>query len=162
MKPTYPRPEIDITNTNLVSLPPAGQTAQLEFLGATGLEFRILPYTVREKVLMYIQMSFGKSHLFLPAPPAGYVPKWSLREEDGRTLVENRRITARAAGRLLDKVEVQVNGTKTHILTIHCPGSELLRVLKIFKPYYNPSLNLSIAHGGNPSREPFETIYPHP
>lgn len=161
MKPETPYPTISIRDTNLVSLPLAGQTAQLEFIGKTDLNFSILPFTSvkREQPdLLYIQMAFSRSAILLPNPATGYVPIWSLVEEGGRIIVDKRRVTRRMSGKLVDKVDVKVDGTKAHVLTIECPSSELRRILGISKPYFNPSLNLSVAHGGKKSRGPFETL----
>lgn len=150
---------VDLGSTNLVSLPPAGQTAQIETLSAADFGFRVLPFSEKTDALLYFQVGFDRSHPFLPRPDITYGARWSLRTVDGSvTIVDRRPISRTERGVLCEKVDIRLDGTKGHILTIHVKGASYVRVLKLFKAYFNPSMRVTFARGGNLSRGAFETI----
>jgi len=140
------KPEI-IVDLNLQGKSQAATSGMLETLKPEDFVFRILPYSTGRQRL-HFHPAFSKASIWLKNPPAGYRPTFSLKEINGRTLIERRPILVRdGSGILHDKLDIWVSSGVSHILTLHVPASEKRKIL--VNTYFNPRLNLTI---GRPNK----------
>ena len=144
-----------IIDLNLQGKSLVSTAGMLETTEAADFVFRILPYSEGRQRL-HFHPAFSKASIYLKNPPATYRPTFSLKEINGRTLIERRPILIRdETGILHDKLDIWVSTNVGHLLTVHVPASEKRKIL--VNTYFNPRLNITIGRP-NSTREVYDTL----